>query len=66
MVKENSIQSEKFSLHARLKSLNTTEYYDLVSSFLLKKPELNQLVWNGSKKKRNPLQKLQKMKMSSP
>jgi hypothetical protein len=51
-VKEDSIQSESFSLYEHLKSLNTTEYYDLVSSLLFKKPELNQLVLEWFKEKK--------------
>jgi len=31
-VAENSMQSEKFSLYERLRSLNTSDFYDLVSS----------------------------------
>jgi hypothetical protein len=50
-VKEDSLQSESFSLHVRLRALNTTEYYDLVSSLLFKKPELNQLVLEWFKEK---------------
>lgn len=54
-MKENSIQSESFSLYARLRSLNTTEYYDLVSSLLIKKPELNQLVLEWFKEKKESI-----------
>ena len=50
-MKENSIQPEAFSLYERLKSLNVDEYYDLVSSLLSKKPELNQLVLEWFKEK---------------
>jgi len=50
-VKEDNIQSEKFSLHERLRSLNSTEFYDLLSSLLVKKPELYQLVLEWFKEK---------------
>lgn len=52
MVKENNIQPEAFSLYIRLRSLNADEYYDLVSSLLSKKPELNQLVLEWFKEKK--------------
>lgn len=44
IVKENSIQPEKFSLYERLRYLNTSDFYDLVSTLLIKKPELHQLI----------------------
>ena len=52
-MKENNIQPEAFSLYVRLRSLNSDEYYDLVSSLLSKKPELNQLIleWFKENKK---------------
>lgn len=50
-MKENNIQSEKFSLYERLRSLNTSEFYDLVSTLLIKKPELYQLVLEWFKEK---------------
>ncbi|AKB74787.1 hypothetical protein MSLAZ_1526 [Methanosarcina lacustris Z-7289] len=50
-MKEDNTQSEKFSLHERLRSLNTTEFYDLLSRLLVKKPELYQLVLEWFKEK---------------
>lgn len=50
-MKENNIQFEKFSLYERLRSLNTSEFYDLVSTLLIKKPELYQLVLEWFKEK---------------
>jgi hypothetical protein len=55
MAKENNIQSETFSLHARLKSLNNTDFYDLVSNLLLEKPELNQVVLEWFKEKQESM-----------
>ena len=52
---ENNIQSETFSLHARLKSLNNTDFYDLVSNLLLEKPELNQVVLEWFKEKQESM-----------
>ena len=54
-MKEKNIQSETFPLHVRLRSLNTTDYYDLVSSLLFKKPELNQLVLEWFKEKQESM-----------
>jgi hypothetical protein len=54
-MKENNIQPEKFSLYSRLKSLNTTDFYDLVSSLLNGKPELNQLVLEWFKEKKESI-----------
>lgn len=53
-MKENSISSQ-FSLHERLKSLNTTDFYDLVSNLLVKKPELYQLVLEWFKEKQESM-----------
>ncbi len=55
-MKEDNTQSEKFSLHERLRSLNTTEFYDLLSNLLVKKPELYQLVPEWFKEKHTALQ----------
>ncbi len=50
-MKENNIQFEQFSLYERLRSLNTSEFYDLVSTLLSKKPELYQVVLEWFKEK---------------
>lgn len=52
---ENSIQSEKFSLYERLRYLNTSDFYDLVSTMLIKKPELHQLVLEWFKEKQESI-----------
>jgi hypothetical protein len=54
-VKETSIQSEKFSLYERLRYLNTSDFYDLVSTLLIKKPELHQLVLEWFKEKQESI-----------
>jgi hypothetical protein len=54
-VKGNSIQSEKFSLYERLRYLNTSDFYDLVSTLLIKKPELHQMVLEWFKEKQEAL-----------
>jgi len=54
-MKENDIQSEKFSLYVRLRSLNTSDFYDLVSTLLIKKPELHQLVLEWFKEKQKSI-----------
>ena len=54
-MKEDNIQFESFSLHIHLRSLNTDEYYDLVSTLLSKKPELNQLVLEWFKEKKESI-----------
>lgn len=55
IVTENSMQSERFSLHERLRFLNTSEFYDLVSTLLIKKPELYQLVMEWFKEKQESM-----------
>jgi len=55
MVTENNIQPEKFSLYERLRDLNTSEFYDLVSTLLIKKPELHQLVLKWFKEKQESM-----------
>lgn len=52
---ENSIQPEKFSLYVRLRELNTSDFYDLVSTLLIKKPELHQLVLEWFKEKQESM-----------
>jgi len=54
-VKENSTQSNKFSLYERLRYLNTSDFYDLVSTLLIKKPELHQLVLEWFKEKQESI-----------
>lgn len=52
---ENSLQSEKFSLHERLRSLNASDFYDLISTLLIKKPELYQTVLEWFKEKQESI-----------
>lgn len=54
-MKENSIQPEKFSLYVRLRDLDTSDFYDLVSTLLIKKPELHQLVLEWFKEKQDSM-----------
>lgn len=54
-MKENSAQATKFSLYARLRDLNNSEFYDLVSTLLIKKPELHQLVLEWFKEKQESM-----------
>lgn len=54
-MKGNNIQSEKFSLYERLRYLNTSDFYDLVSTLLIKKPELHQLVLEWFKEKQEAI-----------
>ncbi|MCQ1535583.1 hypothetical protein FTO70_07805 [Methanosarcina sp. KYL-1] len=55
MAEENHTQPEIFSLHERLRSLNTSDFYDLVSTLLVKKPELHQLVLEWFKEKQSSM-----------
>ncbi|AKB55410.1 MULTISPECIES: hypothetical protein [Methanosarcina] len=52
---KNNIQPEKFLLYARLRDLNTSDFYDLVSTLLIKKPELHQLVLEWFKEKQESM-----------
>lgn len=54
-MKENGMQSNKFSLYERLRYLNTSEFYDLVSTLMIKKPELHQLVLEWFKEKQESI-----------
>ncbi len=51
MAEDNNTQPETFSLHERLRSLDATDFYDLVSKLLVKKPELYQLILEWFKEK---------------
>ena len=55
MVEEENIQPEEFSLHERLRSLGSTDFYDLVSNLLIKKPELYQLILEWFKEKQESM-----------
>ena len=55
MAEEENIQPEEFSLHERLRSLGTTDFYDLVSNLLVKKPELYQLILEWFKEKQESM-----------